>query len=174
MFVRGVGWIESDLRNWPHLLRRVADSNDKLCRVWIINPRGIGSDLEFENDTHIDVFDLIQLHRERKERLNPYAQLKILKPHHVTPKPVFSRKGSKKFFDKFLEYEANIDDFHSAIDEWHGDESLNGTSIYQHLGLTFGQYGLFIRWPEHIEKLRANGDPKFAHDLLNSLQNGHV
>lgn len=56
----------------------------------------------------------------------------------------------KTFMDKLVAGEATIDQIDDAIDEWHDSKEDMG-SIYEYLGLTEAEYGLFVQNTKNLE-----------------------
>lgn len=59
-----------------------------------------------------------------------------------------------KFFQLFVEGKADLDDFDDYVSKWHDDPSAHGTSVFDYLGMTEEQYGLFVTNPQAAEKFK--------------------
>jgi hypothetical protein len=79
----------------------------------------------------------------------------------------------KKFFQKFLDGEADRDDFFTALRAWHG-LGKNDRSLYDDLGMIEDDYLLFVHYPERLDSLKkkyaATGS---STPFLDKLQKKH-
>ncbi|HET9236137.1 MAG TPA: hypothetical protein VFO10_02730 [Oligoflexus sp.] len=57
----------------------------------------------------------------------------------------------KKFFDRFKAHELNAIDFPDFVSQWHIAETYE--SVFEFLGLTEGEYALFLQNPDKADKI---------------------